>query len=329
MAYDVFISYRRKGAGAGVAGELQAKLENMGYKVFLDVDEIRSGQFPIQIEKAIQECKDFLLVLSPGTLDRCTEEEDWVRREIIMAESFGKNLIGVMLPGFVMPEADSLPTPLRSLPTKQLFLWSHEYRSASFVKVVENLVSTKEKKVKVHKRLIAVLVAVLLVVMAVCANFFLRTQPEESESVVTNETESIDLVANTFIDHVEKANNLMTSVPTASEFDDNFMAFIENEQRFWNLMDAIAEYDTAMMLNHDYQGQIVDSFGVDKLRNEALKLRLAFMKRIMDDIDNLIVAGWGQYADQDLRIARILATSSDYPVLDSLANIISSNPSKK
>ena len=39
MAYDVFISYRRKGAGAGVAGELQSKLENLGYNVFLDVDE--------------------------------------------------------------------------------------------------------------------------------------------------------------------------------------------------------------------------------------------------------------------------------------------------
>ena len=26
MAYDIFISYRRKGAGFGVAGELQAKL---------------------------------------------------------------------------------------------------------------------------------------------------------------------------------------------------------------------------------------------------------------------------------------------------------------
>ena len=52
MAYDIFISYRRKGAGAGVAGELQAKLENLGYKVFLDVDEIGSGRFPEQIERA-------------------------------------------------------------------------------------------------------------------------------------------------------------------------------------------------------------------------------------------------------------------------------------
>lgn len=97
MAYDIFISYRRKGAGAGVAGELQSKLENLGYKVFLDVDKIGSGQFPDQIKHAIEECKDFLLVLSPGTLDRCVDEEDWVRREITMAMEFGKNIVGVGL----------------------------------------------------------------------------------------------------------------------------------------------------------------------------------------------------------------------------------------
>ena len=76
MAYDVFISYRRKGAGAGVAGELQAKLEQRGYKVFLDVDNIGSGAFPAQIENAIKECRDFLLILSPGMLDRCSDEND-------------------------------------------------------------------------------------------------------------------------------------------------------------------------------------------------------------------------------------------------------------
>ena len=79
MSYDVFISYRRKGSGAGVAGELQSKLQSRGYKVFLDVDNIGSGAFPDQIDRAIQQCNDFLLILSPGMLDRCADEEDWVR----------------------------------------------------------------------------------------------------------------------------------------------------------------------------------------------------------------------------------------------------------
>ena len=161
MAYDVFISYRRKGAGAGVAGELQAKLENLGYKVFLDVDEIGSGQFPVQIENAINECKDFLLVLSPGTLDRCIDEEDWVRREIIQAQNANKNIIGVGLPGFVMPEAESLPEPLRPLTTIQVFSWTHEYRTASFARIVENLVSSALKKKRNRRRRLAMLPLVL------------------------------------------------------------------------------------------------------------------------------------------------------------------------
>ena len=73
MAYDIFISYRRRGAGAGVAGEMQAKLQNRGFKVFLDVDNIGSGAFPEQIDQAIKECNDFLMILSPNMLDRCVE----------------------------------------------------------------------------------------------------------------------------------------------------------------------------------------------------------------------------------------------------------------
>ena len=150
MAYDIFISYRRKGAGAGVAGELQEKLENRGYNVFLDVDDIGSGAFPEQINQAIKDCKDFLLILSPGMMDRCVDEEDWVRHEIVLAEQYGKNIVGVSLPGFVMPEPDTLPLPLRDIPEKQVFLWSHEYRNASFEKIIENLVSTQQKKKRMH-----------------------------------------------------------------------------------------------------------------------------------------------------------------------------------
>ena len=146
MAYDIFISYRRKGAGAGVAGELQAKLENRGYKVFLDVDNIGSGAFPEQIDHAIQECNDFLLILSSGMLDRCVDENDWVRHEIMLAEQYGKNIVGISLPGFAMPAEETLPLPLRDLPQKQVFLWSHEYRNASIDKIEENLLSFQKKK---------------------------------------------------------------------------------------------------------------------------------------------------------------------------------------
>ena len=84
-----------------MAGEMQSKLQRRGYSVFLDVDNIGSGAFPDQIDQAIHQCNDFLLILSPGMLDRCADEGDWVRHEIVLAEKYGKNIVGVSLPGFV------------------------------------------------------------------------------------------------------------------------------------------------------------------------------------------------------------------------------------
>ena len=79
--YDIFISYRRVG-GADFARQMQLALKNKGYKVFLDFDELKDGVFDRRIEMAINRSKVFLFVLSPHALDRCKNEDDWVRREI-------------------------------------------------------------------------------------------------------------------------------------------------------------------------------------------------------------------------------------------------------
>ena len=42
--YDVFISYRRSG-GEYTAKILRDRLEDMGYRVFFDVESLRSGYF--------------------------------------------------------------------------------------------------------------------------------------------------------------------------------------------------------------------------------------------------------------------------------------------
>ena len=79
--YDIFISYRRVG-GADFARQMQLALKTIGYKVFLDFDELKDGVFDRRIEMAINHSKVFLFVLSPHALDRCKNEDDWVRREI-------------------------------------------------------------------------------------------------------------------------------------------------------------------------------------------------------------------------------------------------------
>ena len=234
MAYDIFISYRRRGAGAGVAGELQSKLENMGYKVFLDVDKIGSGQFPAQIEKAIEECNDFLLVLSPGTLDRCVDEEDWVRREIIQAQNQNKNIIGVGLPGFVMPESNMLPAPLEPVSTIQVFSWTHEYRTASFAKIEENLVSSLLRKKKIRqKRLMFISIALVALVAIV---LLLPKKPVVQSEVPPVSSNDAIPEYQMFDYHAKKTLNLTSNLPGIPEFKENFLQLVSNKEPFMRLM---------------------------------------------------------------------------------------------
>ena len=112
MAYDIFISYRRDG-GEYTAKILRDHLQEDGYRAFFDVESLRSGYFNTKLYSVIDECTDFLLVLSPGALDRCVNEDDWVRREAEYALEKGKNVIPVMLRGFSFP--DTLPPSLEPL----------------------------------------------------------------------------------------------------------------------------------------------------------------------------------------------------------------------
>ena len=320
MAYDIFISYRRKGAGAGVAGELQAKLENLGYKVFLDVDEIGSGRFPDQIKRAVEECKDFLLVLAPGTLDHCGEEEDWVRREIILAQDLNKNIIGVGLPGFVMPDAEALPMPLRSLPMRQVFLWTHEYRAASFAKIEENLLSTELRKKKKRKiRLALIPVALVLIV----ASIFVLIRKPSSDIVEVKETQDTAThESQLFENHVQKALALTQSLPDTNEFRKNFLQMVSDEESFVKLMEGIAECDSALMLKKQYGDRINDTYEVESKRKALLVLRQGYYNAIMEDIEVLLDEGGAVFARQDLEIAKLLELPEEKQRLDSIEAII-------
>ena len=100
---QIFISYRRE-RGADLAGRISDRLKGMGYDIFFDVESMRSGTFNTQIFEAIDSCADVLLVLPPNALDRCVDENDWVRTEIAYAIKKNKNIIPVLMNGFSFPE---------------------------------------------------------------------------------------------------------------------------------------------------------------------------------------------------------------------------------
>lgn len=115
MKYDIFISYRREG-GFNMADSIYQRLINAGYSAFLDIEQLNSGKFNTKLLSVIEQCKDFILILPPGALDRCVNDDDWVRQEIEHALKCGKNIVPIMLRGFEWPSLNNLPESLMELP---------------------------------------------------------------------------------------------------------------------------------------------------------------------------------------------------------------------
>lgn len=130
--YDVFISYRRDG-GFEMARLLYEHLKSVGLNPFFDLEELRSGQFNVKLYKAIEDSANFLLVLPPKSLDRCTAEDDWLRLEIEHAVEKDKNIIPLMMSGFEWPS--DLPPSMEKLPYYNAVKMSREYFDAALSKL--------------------------------------------------------------------------------------------------------------------------------------------------------------------------------------------------
>ena len=121
-------------------------------------------------------------MLSPGTLDRCVDEEDWVRREIILALELNKNIVGVGLPGFVMPEEEALPDSVAVARHKAGLCVDPRIQGGLFRKIAENLVSTKMKKKRNRQKMIVLLPVLVALVVALVCFPARRREPETVKS---------------------------------------------------------------------------------------------------------------------------------------------------
>jgi hypothetical protein len=122
---DIFISYRHVGGG-DFARSMNEYLEQALYNVFYDVEDMGEGRFNIRLLSTIRNCTDYLLVLPPNGLDRCNDPNDWVMQEIECALKHKKNIIPIMLNGFVWPDPTTLPVSLQKIHLYQAVKHSHE-----------------------------------------------------------------------------------------------------------------------------------------------------------------------------------------------------------
>lgn len=140
--YQIFISYRRDG-GEFLAGRISDKLTAKGFSVFYDVESMRSGPFNEQIYFAIDQCEDVLLVLPPNALDRCVDENDWVRKEIEYSLKKGKNIIPVLMRNFSFPE--NMPESIKAIAMREGIIADSNYFDAMIDRIQSLLQSTTKQ----------------------------------------------------------------------------------------------------------------------------------------------------------------------------------------
>lgn len=135
---DIFISCRYDN-GYRTARTFYDRLVRKGYSVFLDEKKRMDdscGTAPLDV---IEQCRDFILILSPNSLDRCSDENDWLRVEILHAVKHGKNIIPVFERDFSFPESNTMPEALNRLFRYHGVRFSRNYFDAAFTALLDLL----------------------------------------------------------------------------------------------------------------------------------------------------------------------------------------------
>lgn len=151
---NIFLSYRRD-SGRHLAGRIHEHLSNRGYDVFLDVQNINSGEFDKIILRQIEQRTHFIILLTDGALERCVNADDWVRREIETAMRLERNIVPIIDKDFKFDkELQYLPASWRVQFSKYNGIrLTHDYFDAAmaklrtrFLKEPEYIIDTKPKQ---------------------------------------------------------------------------------------------------------------------------------------------------------------------------------------
>ena len=148
--FDIFVSYRRDG-GEALACLISERLKQREFSVFYDVESLRSGKFNEKIFSVIDNCTDVIVVLPQNGLDRCVNEDDWVRKEIAYAIKAKKKIIPIMMRNFEFPKV--LPEDIDDIRNYNGVSANMEYFEASFEKLLGMLDSAKSVPFEKIKRL--------------------------------------------------------------------------------------------------------------------------------------------------------------------------------
>ncbi len=237
--YDIFVSYRR--SSYETANLIATRLRAAGYSVFFDIETLRSGKFNEQLYEVIDNCRDFVVVLPPNALDRCVSEDDWVRLEVCRAMERNKNIIPVMLNGFVWPEP--MPVGMEELKNYQaLTAGAIEYFDLAMERLQSYLHSRKRTKFRIFIRwfgAISISLCIFLVVLLSVCRFVAKPLCKE---VVDHLTLKIGVADFLMSDNDILADTWKTYKPTADiEMRENLDLVSKNIAGYQDVLDLSLE----------------------------------------------------------------------------------------
>lgn len=136
---SVFLSYRRV-SSKDLARYVHSRLTDLGFKVFIDVEELDGRRFASAIRQKIMESDYFLIILKPDTLD----ETSWVRRELVAALEDGKPIISLIADDFNFSQ--HVPLELVGLKDYSGIPYSEHYADEAIERIVKAIDASVEKR---------------------------------------------------------------------------------------------------------------------------------------------------------------------------------------
>lgn len=147
----IFISYRREDSEDSARALYESLVRKFGEdRLFMDVEAIAPGvDFRDAVERSLNECGAFLVVIGPSWLDikaandpqgqrRLDNPTDYVRQEVARALTRGSELpvIPVLIHGASMPAEANLPEDLKKLAYRNAVTLSHTDWDGNLEKLV-------------------------------------------------------------------------------------------------------------------------------------------------------------------------------------------------
>lgn len=332
--YDIFISYRR--SSYDIANLIATRLKSAGYNVFFDMEALRSGKFNEQLFEVIDNCKDFVVVLPPNALDRCVNENDWVRLEVCRAMQQKKNIVPVMLNGFEW--LNPMPTGMEELRNYQaLTATSTEYFDMAMERLQQKYLKSKphlflRKWVRGSLAVLISLLTILAIVwgvlyylsLDVCTKYATSlTKDASGVHMIVEQNEKLKRDWNVFSEIIVREDNPERIMHLQNEMLSSIECVERNIMQNWNVDSVdwdISDYHSFLLSLHGINAEelkVSPTFATmyykNYLTSDLEKIRMAVMEpstfnlRITDIYFNVFTHSKNSY------YASVLSELSNFP----------------